>query len=98
MMAEIQNYMTSAQRLHDYTLLESEDELQKEIDSKFIQKQVGGAETQTWPSKGHIEFSKVTMRYRKNLDPSIKDLSFKIEPRMKVGIVGRTGAGKSSIL
>ena len=38
------------------------------------------------------------MRYRKSLEPSVKDLSMVIQPHMKVGIVGRTGAGKSSIL
>jgi len=38
------------------------------------------------------------MRYREQLPPAIKDLSFRIEAGMKVGIVGRTGSGKSSIL
>jgi len=54
--------------------------------------------SQVWPSKGEIEFSNVTMRYRETLEPSLKNLSFKVQPKMKVGIVGRTGAGKSSIL
>ena len=38
------------------------------------------------------------MKYREDLDPAVDDVSFEIEPGMKVGIVGRTGAGKSSIL
>jgi ABC-type multidrug transport system fused ATPase/permease subunit len=38
------------------------------------------------------------MRYRKDLEPSISNLSFTAQAGMKVGIVGRTGAGKSSIL
>jgi ATP-binding cassette subfamily C (CFTR/MRP) protein 4 len=38
------------------------------------------------------------MKYRDELEPSIKGLNFKVYPGMRVGIVGRTGAGKSSIL
>lgn len=38
------------------------------------------------------------MRYRRELDPSIKNLSFNAQGGMFVGIVGRTGSGKSSIL
>lgn len=50
-----------------------------------------------WPWAGEIEFDKVTMRYRKSLDPCINNLSIKVLPKMKIGIIGRTGAGKSSI-
>jgi ABC-type multidrug transport system fused ATPase/permease subunit len=54
--------------------------------------------TQGWPAIGKLEFKNVTMRYRESLEPSIRNLSMVIQPKMKVGIVGRTGAGKSSIL
>lgn len=47
---------------------------------------------------GAIEYVNASMRYRKELPPSIKNLSFKAEAGMKIGIVGRTGSGKSSIL
>ncbi|KAI1822918.1 multidrug resistance-associated protein [Xylaria intraflava] len=50
-----------------------------------------------WPANGSVEFLGYSTRYRKELDPVLKDVSFKIEPRQKVGIVGRTGAGKSSL-
>ncbi len=45
-----------------------------------------------------LKFENVTMRYREGFKPVLKDLSFEAEPRAKIGIVGRTGAGKSSIL
>ena len=51
-----------------------------------------------WPTKGFIKFDSVTMKYRKNLEPAVKNLSFEVQSGMKVGIVGRTGSGKSSIL
>ncbi|KAI1500567.1 hypothetical protein F5X99DRAFT_234366 [Biscogniauxia marginata] len=52
---------------------------------------------QNWPAHGGVEFIGYTTRYRKELDPVLKDITFKIHPREKVGIVGRTGAGKSSL-
>ena len=38
------------------------------------------------------------MRYREDLDPSLRNVSFVAQPTHKIGIVGRTGSGKSSIL
>ncbi|KAK7757282.1 Transporter of the ATP-binding cassette (ABC) [Diatrype stigma] len=52
---------------------------------------------QNWPANGAVEFIGYSTRYRKELDPVLKNVTFKIEPREKVGIVGRTGAGKSSL-
>ena len=51
-----------------------------------------------WPSSGSIKFEDVVLRYRSELPPVLHGLSFTISPSDKVGIVGRTGAGKSSML
>lgn len=91
MIAELNNFMTASQRIIGYTELDLEDELVKELDSKLT-------ENQEWPGKGGIKFENVTMSYRDTLEPSVRNLDFEVQPGMKVGIVGRTGAGKSSIL
>ncbi|KAG2688835.1 hypothetical protein I3843_09G112700 [Carya illinoinensis] len=51
-----------------------------------------------WPSSGLIKFEDVFMRYRSELPPVLHGLSFTVPPREKLGIVGRTGAGKSSMI
>lgn len=51
-----------------------------------------------WPSRGSIKFEDVVLRYRSELPPVLHGLSFIVSPSEKVGIVGRTGAGKSSML
>lgn len=82
--------MTSVQRIREYTNLESEAETKKPLDVE-----IKAAE---WPQRGKIEFKNLTMRYRPEFDPVLKKLSFAIEGQMKVGVAGRTGAGKSSVL
>jgi ABC-type multidrug transport system fused ATPase/permease subunit len=51
----------------------------------------------SWPNKGEVEFVNYSTRYRDELGQVLKGLTFKIDPGQKVGIVGRTGAGKSSL-
>ncbi|CAN0874920.1 ABC transporter C family member 2 [Linum grandiflorum] len=51
-----------------------------------------------WPSSGFIKFSDVFLRYRPELPPVLHGLSFTVSPSEKLGVVGRTGAGKSSML
>ncbi|VVA93078.1 unnamed protein product [Arabis nemorensis] len=51
-----------------------------------------------WPSRGSIKFEDVHLRYRPGLPPVLHGLSFFVSPSEKVGVVGRTGAGKSSML
>ncbi|XP_067211383.1 ATP-binding cassette sub-family C member 5 isoform X3 [Linepithema humile] len=51
-----------------------------------------------WPSRGKIEFKAVRMRYREELPLVLIDVSFNIKAGEKIGIVGRTGSGKSSVV
>ena len=52
----------------------------------------------SWPEKGEIEFSHVNLTYREGLPLVLKDVNFTAKAGEKVGVVGRTGAGKSSLL
>ncbi|RFU75401.1 atp-dependent bile acid permease [Trichoderma arundinaceum] len=79
--------MNSMERVKEY--LDVEQEAEAIIDDSRPPK--------NWPAKGGVEFVKYSTRYRAELDPVLREISLKINPREKVGIVGRTGAGKSSL-
>jgi len=51
---------------------------------------------EVWPSAGNIEFTNVEVKYRPELPPVLKEININIRPGEKIGIVGRTGAGKST--
>ena len=83
MSVETENFMTCTQRLVEYSKLPSE----------------GVYALQPFAvSSGSVQFQGVSMKYREHLDYVLQDLTFSIPAGSKVGIVGRTGAGKSSIL
>ena len=50
-----------------------------------------------WPTKGSVDFSHYSTRYRSELPFALHDIDLKIRPGEKIGIVGRTGAGKTSL-
>ncbi|XP_063985040.1 ATP-binding cassette sub-family C member 4-like [Diachasmimorpha longicaudata] len=87
--AEMVAQMTSVERVLQYTKLDTEGSFDSAINSK---------PPATWPSEGRVEFDNVFLKYSQNDAPVLKGLNFVIEPSMKVGVVGRTGAGKSSLI
>jgi len=87
--AEMENQMTSVERVIEFSNLESEPPL--ETDKK-------DDPGKGWPSKGHVTFDKLVMRYGPNDPPVLKGISFDIKSGEKIGVVGRTGAGKSSLI
>ena len=84
---EVENQMTSVERILEYTALDSEP-----LETGKIK-----AET-NWPKSGAIKFKNVNFKYSSELPNVLNDLSFEIKPQEKIGVVGRTGAGKSSII
>ncbi|XP_065723649.2 probable multidrug resistance-associated protein lethal(2)03659 isoform X2 [Drosophila suzukii] len=89
--AELETTMISVERVHEYEDIEPEGALEAPADKK---------PPQSWPEEGKIVFDELSLRYMP--DPKaenvLKSLSFVIKPREKIGIVGRTGAGKSSLI
>lgn len=79
--------MNSVERIKEYLDVEQEAEA-------VIEKTRPAA---NWPSQGSVEFINYSTRYRTDLEPVLRGVTVKINPREKVGIVGRTGAGKSSL-
>ncbi|CAK7214082.1 ATP-binding cassette glutathione S-conjugate transporter ycf1 [Sporothrix bragantina] len=51
----------------------------------------------SWPARGAVEFRNYSARYREGLDLVLKNVNLDIKPHEKIGVVGRTGAGKSSL-
>ncbi|XP_060923036.1 ATP-binding cassette sub-family C member 4-like [Limanda limanda] len=85
--AEVENMMTSVERVVEYTQLKSEASLE-------TQKQLPS----DWPSQGMVTFNKLNFSYSCDGPVVLKDISITFQPNEKVGIVGRTGAGKSSLV
>ncbi|RMZ88029.1 hypothetical protein DV736_g4741, partial [Chaetothyriales sp. CBS 134916] len=85
--AEVENDMNSMERLHYYG-----KHLEQEAPPHM------GEVRASWPEQGEIIFSNVQMRYRPGLPLVLNSLSLHVRPGERVGIVGRTGAGKSSIV
>jgi len=82
--------MASVARVIRYTEIPTEADLQIRGDESLQDTQ--------WPSQGNIEFNNVFMKYRANMDHVIRGLSLNVSSGQKIGCVGRTGAGKSSII
>ncbi|KAI5960857.1 uncharacterized protein KGF55_004427 [Candida pseudojiufengensis] len=87
---QVENDMNSVERIIHYALkLDQEDGYNLKNDNN---------DDPNWPNDGSIEFVNANMKYRPGLPLVLKNLSVKIQPKERIGICGRTGAGKSSIM
>lgn len=87
MTSELETNIVSLERIKEYS--ETPEEAAWKIDENDPPVE--------WPSIGSIEFQDFKVRYREGLDLVLKGVNFKVNGGEKIGIVGRTGAGKSSL-
>ena len=85
--ADVENMMTSVERVMAYTELDKEQ-------GYSIPKQP----PDDWPSQGEIQFDHMDLTYYEGGPKVLKDINLKIDAHAKVGVAGRTGAGKSSMV
>ncbi|KAF2351830.1 ABC transporter type 1 transmembrane domain [Trinorchestia longiramus] len=87
--AEVENQMTSVERVIEFSKLKPEAPLTTDEDKKL---------PPNWPRSGCVQFIDVSLQYDDTKPPVLKALNFSLASGEKIGIVGRTGAGKSSLI
>ena len=84
--ADVESNMTSVERLEHFMQIDEEDT------------KVPPPPPQDWPTEGALQFQQVELRYRPNLPQALRKMQLNVPAQSKVGLVGRTGAGKSSVM
>ncbi|XP_017097826.2 ATP-binding cassette sub-family C member 10 [Drosophila bipectinata] len=85
--AETEQELVAVERIDQYLQLDGEQNSSGSADPPF-----------GWPTQGVLSFREVQLSYREHLAPALKGITFQTEAFERIGIVGRTGAGKTSIL
>ena len=78
--------MTSVERINEYITMNGEN-LTKGLRKPPV----------SWPENGQVVFDGVSFAYDVNMPRVLDNVSFEIKPREKIGLIGRTGSGKSTI-
>ena len=89
----VEKSLISLERCDTYTKLQSENY----EDEKLNQKKIYSLSDKSWPNVGKVNYINYSMKYRPNCDLALKDINIEINSGEKIGIVGRTGSGKSSL-
>lgn len=85
--SEVENWMTSVERVFTYTEIEAERGYSTDT-----------RPSESWPDRGDLNVQDLSLVYFEGGPLVLKDISFCVKSKEKVGVVGRTGAGKSSLV
>ena len=86
-LADCESSMNAVVRLYDYI---DNNPSEKDFDKP-------APKDKNWPSHGHYQIDSISYKYRPELPLVIKSISFDVKENAKIGIVGRTGSGKSTM-
>lgn len=85
--ADVEKFMTSVERVISYTQMEAEPGYHTSVQPP-----------ENWPQSGNVQVKNLCLSYYQDAPQVLKDVSFNVNPSESIGIVGRTGAGKSSLV
>jgi len=86
--AEVVNQMVCVERVSEYSQIEPERPLITASDKDLI----------NWPQSGDVRINNLCIRYRSTLPLSLQGVSFDVKSGQRIGVVGRTGSGKSTLV
>ncbi|KAL0039364.1 hypothetical protein WJX79_004967 [Trebouxia sp. C0005] len=101
--AETEQEMVAVERLAEYTNLPAQPSIlhphsQSDTMELPFLRQIMSLGSDRWPQGGHLQFCGVQLKYSREAPYALAGVSFELRPGQKVGICGRTGAGKSSLV
>ena len=89
---QVEKSLVSLERCDAYMKLPSENYEDGKLKEKIYE-----LSDKSWPSEGRIKFEDFSIKYRTDCNLSLKKINIELNPGEKIGIIGRTGSGKSSL-
>lgn len=89
--------MNATERIVEYSRIPIEDQFGRKSQPGAESKSMKSTVPAAWPVEGRLEIEGLVVGYDPDLPPVLRGLSFQVTKHQRVGVVGRTGAGKSSL-
>ncbi|CEH19260.1 abc multidrug [Ceraceosorus bombacis] len=91
---QVETSLVALERVREFTSIEPEGT----NDRRGLAAETSKPVDEDWPARGAVDFKGVIVRYRPELEPALREVSFSFASGQKTAIVGRSGSGKSTLL